>query len=274
MDCHAPVHIPDANRIIRAYSCGKCPSCTQKRVASWVFRLQQELKRSDSAIFLTLTYSDDHVPWTEEGTQTLNYKHHQNFIKSLRKAAIKRADLGGFINKSLKYYAVGEYGEETERPHFHYILFNLLGVHKTPEFLEMVWQKGKTDVLPVTNGTIGYVCGYVHKRHQFETDDPRLPTRAFQSKGLGDNYITPQIKQYYQKKEIPYLQVEGGQKIAMPKYYKDKLYNLDNKAIVNQKVQDHINDPDRQLTAKQRSEIARVEFQKRTSKNIFRRRKN
>ena len=127
--------------------CGKCLPCQKKRRSDWSFRLEQEYLSSDSALFITLTYDDLHLPYqyyknkqiknfeTGETTHqikelqtsdrpTLNKKHLQDYIKRLRNDHTKyiTKELGvsakevKTISKPLRYYAVGEYGTKTQRP--------------------------------------------------------------------------------------------------------------------------------------------------------------
>lgn len=86
--------------------CGKCRGCRLDRCRSWADRMIFELDHSKKAVFLTLTYDDEHVPAflnmeTGEINLTLQQRDFQNFMKRLRKQ---------FKDKDLRYYAVGEYG--------------------------------------------------------------------------------------------------------------------------------------------------------------------
>lgn len=108
--------------------CGKCPECRNRRATGWAFRILQEYKKATTAHFLTLTYDETRVPRNNDtGYATLNKSDVQNFIKRLRKYSKKGT-------KKIRYYAVGEYGSETQRPHYHIIIFNA----KT-ELIEKAW---------------------------------------------------------------------------------------------------------------------------------------
>lgn len=69
-----------------------------------------EKQLHDEACFITLTYSDEFLP--EYGT--LVRKHLTDFFKRLRKS---------LEPKKVRYFAVGEYGDLSGRPHYHVILF-------------------------------------------------------------------------------------------------------------------------------------------------------
>lgn len=198
--------------------CGKCPPCKKRRVDGWVFRLLQEDKISSNAHFITLTYAPKHLPKTRNGLGTLVKSDYQNFMKRLRK----------LTKNKIKYYAVGEYGETFLRPHYHAIIFNV----PDPELYRTAWTLagsliGTVDVGKVSGDSIAYCAGYIDKLQQipkFPRDD-RLKEFSLMSKGLGANYITPATQKYHvQHLNELYLTKSSGHKIAMPKYYRDKLF--------------------------------------------------
>lgn len=230
MQCIAPIILKGSNKshgfASEKVPCGRCPACLQRRAQQWIFRLLQEQKVSDSALFLTLTYDEANVPYVPmTDLMNLRIKDHQDFIKRLRKSST--------CNKAIKYYACGEYGTLSERPHFHSILFNLLGNEKRPEHIANSWQNGEVHALPVTSARIAYVTQYLDKRIERPDGDPRTPEKSLMSKGLGLSYIKPATKAYYKKKLLPYLHIEGNQKISMPRYYRNKIYTEDEQIIVN-----------------------------------------
>lgn len=49
----------------RIVPCGRCLACRNRLRSSWAFRMQQEYKNSDFAIFATLTYHDEFLPIKE-----------------------------------------------------------------------------------------------------------------------------------------------------------------------------------------------------------------
>ena len=97
--------------------CGKCYNCKSRRASTWSTRLLQESKRSTTAHFITLTYDTKYVPITEKGFMSLDKKHLQQFFKRLRQ-------WHGKNHIGIRYYAVGEYGGKTYRPHYHIIIYN------------------------------------------------------------------------------------------------------------------------------------------------------
>jgi len=88
-----------------------------------------EASLHDRNCFLTLTYSDEHLP--------VDYSVHprdlQLFLKRLRKQAYRynlehgitapHRETGELVPRPIKFYACGEYGETTLRPHYHCLIF-------------------------------------------------------------------------------------------------------------------------------------------------------
>lgn len=194
--------------------CGKCPDCLAKRASGWSFRLLQEEKICSSALFLTLTYNTDHVPITNKGYMTLNKTDPQKFMKRLRK----------LHTTTLKYYTVGEYGGKSKRPHYHLILFN---AHEG--LISKAWTLGDIHYGKVTGASIGYCLKYMSKPSQIpqHKNDDRLPEFGLFSKGLGKNYLTINMINYHHAKVLDrmYCTLQDGKKISMPRYYKDKIYD-------------------------------------------------
>lgn len=196
-----------------AVPCGKCPSCYARRASSWSFRLMEEEKISSSSLFLTLTYDTKHVSITQKGFMQIQKRDVQLFFKRLRKTN----------ENKIKYFAVGEYGGKTNRPHYHIILFNA-----KQETIQPSWQLGSVHYGQVTGASIGYTLKYISKLKKIplHKNDDRQPEFALMSKGLGKNYLTPQMVQWH--KNIPnerlYVNLLDGKKCAMPRYYKQKIY--------------------------------------------------
>lgn len=210
--------------------CGRCPPCIKRRVNGWVFRLLQEEKRSTSAYFITLTYDTDYVPITDNGFMTLSPKEYPK-KKDGTYGKTKTCDLTKFFKKLRKlnkskivYYACGEYGGQTERPHYHAIIYNVDNV----DAINTAWGLGNVHIGSVSGNSIGYTAGYINKgkiipKHK---NDDRIPEFSTMSKHIGDNYLTPEIIKYH-KADVNrnYVTLEGGAKTALPKYYRDRIYN-------------------------------------------------
>lgn len=192
MACYNPYKLKDPHPHTgedQFVPCGKCPECTKRAISGWSFRLMKEEQNADSAHFVTLTYDNDHVPLSRSGFMTLVKKDVQNFLKRLR--FIQGATAGE--QQRIKYFAVGEYGSQGMRPHYHLILFNA-----EPTYVVQAWA---LDDKPLGNvffghdcreAAVGYCLKYMHKPKQVpkHRNDDRVPEFRLMSKALGSD-ISP-----------------------------------------------------------------------------------
>jgi hypothetical protein len=133
--------------------------------------------------FVTLTYSQEAIEELKTGS-CLSPVRLTNFLKRLRKQTEARGI-------RFKYFAVGEYGERTWRPHYHLNLFGLSMLHE--ELITRAWSFrgrpiGHCHVVPFSTATARYVTGYILKRMERQTEARELGrTLEFRrmSKGLG-----------------------------------------------------------------------------------------
>lgn len=185
--CEKPIVIKG-----RAFGCGQCLPCLFNRRRIWTHRLILEAHQHEQNAFLTLTYDNEHMPklgsaygkFSELGT--LIPKHLQDFLKRFRKA---------IEPSKIRFYACGEYGDATERPHYHAIIFGfttclhgrtrrVLNTQRADwrrccpqcQLVGNVWGLGDVDLGTVEVDSCQYVAGYVVKK-MTRTDDARLNGR-------------------------------------------------------------------------------------------------
>lgn len=228
MICDSPFYVlpsPAATEKVPV-PCGRCPNCKLRRVNGWVFRCLKEAERSTSSLFVTLTYDVDRVPMSPNGFMTLRKSDFQDFMKRLRKLC---------PDFTLKYYACGEYGTERKRPHYHAIIFNVPDV----AMIDQAWTLdgkliGITQSGTVTGDSIAYTMKYIDKptSKSMHARDDRAPEFALMSKGLGSNYLTDDMIAFH-KADLSrmYLTKPGGHTIAMPRYFRDKIFTDDEKGL-------------------------------------------
>lgn len=173
--------------------CGRCVGCRLERSRQWAIRVVHEASLHERNCFITLTYSDLHLP----DDRGLHYDHFQLFMKRLRK---KYGD-------GIRFYMCGEYGDKLGRPHFHACLFNHDFDDKklwqtTPSGsrlfrssdLESLWPYGFSSIGDVTFESAAYVARYIMKKvggdaadehymfcRSFNRGDIRAPSRVYQN---------------------------------------------------------------------------------------------
>lgn len=133
-----------------------------------------EAMQHDVSSFVTLTYDDEHLP--EDGS--LRPVDMQKFIKRLRRQ----------VNGVIRYFGVGEYGDRSQRPHYHLALFgypfcvgNAIKVKGACQCLSCVtvretWGFGHILIGELNIQSAQYITGYVSKKFT-RPDDQRLAGR-------------------------------------------------------------------------------------------------
>lgn len=228
MVCPNPINIKPKGKDVRIdVPCGKCIFCLERRRSEWTFRIKKELKQAVSAYFLTLTYDDKWIPYTKHDTPTLRKRDFQLFMKKFRKFSKKGISIG-YELKNIKYYAVGEYGSKTIRPHYHAIVMNV--PRETIERLPEIWDKGFTKTGTVTDASIHYVTGYVMAKGTHPAGKAERPF-SLMSKGIGKQYLKNNEK--YHKENGDFMVSNNNYKQVLPRYYKDKIFDFEDKRINN-----------------------------------------
>lgn len=143
--------------------CGRCIGCRLERSRQWATRIMLEAQAHEKTSFLTLTYSEDHLP----NPPSLNYEHFQRFMKRLR------FELG-----PARFFMCGEYGDTTRRPHYHVCLFGHdfsddRVLYRTTDAghalyispaLARLWSYGHCLIGELTFESAAYVARYVLKK--------------------------------------------------------------------------------------------------------------
>lgn len=148
-------------------ACGRCLPCTIAHRRLWTHRLMLESMCHATSSFLTLTYSDEHLP----RDASLNPEHTRLWLMRFRSALIDYSSRQGIAPIRIRYYLVGEYGDQSQRPHYHAALFGV-----GPEFAQIVsstWNMGHIYLAEFNLHTAQYICGYVTKKLTSK-DDTRL----------------------------------------------------------------------------------------------------
>lgn len=121
--------------------------------------------------FITLTYDDEHLPTN----YSVELRAFQLFMKKLRKS------LG---SKKIRYFACGEYGDQTLRPHYHALIFNhgfpdkkLHAVRRGRRYyksdaLNELWPEGQlNEITDLTYQSAAYTARYVMKKINGDRSD-------------------------------------------------------------------------------------------------------
>lgn len=203
--------------------CGKCIGCRLDKSRSWAVRILHEASLWPENSFLTLTYNDANLP----SGGSLNREDIQKFFKRLRKRLANE-------QISIRYFQVGEYGDENQRPHHHVILFNygfpdktlLRNNHGVPIYfsplLEELWPFGFHTIGAVTFDSAAYCARYCLKKiggpkaeEHYKGKAPEFSTMS-RRPGIGAEWIKKFMDDVYNHDRVV---VEHDWICRPPKYY-------------------------------------------------------
>jgi len=196
----------------------------------WAFRSLAEAASHEHNWFATLTYSPEFIP----PRGALCHRDWQLFAKRVRRR------LGPF-----RYLMCGEYGEQTQRPHYHALLFGLdvpdasaFSVRRghsvfRSRILQDLWAKGIVELGTVTPQSARYCSGYVLKDTGCpEVIDDYTGEVITLPKPYGRMSLKPGIGDAWIRKYFPEVLTHGAcyaqdRRFAIPRRFRDILSDLD-----------------------------------------------
>lgn len=146
--------------------CGRCIGCRLERARQWAVRCVKEAQLHEKNCFLTLTYSDENLP----ENRSLRKSDLQKFFKRFRKF---------LVDRKILYFACGEYGDATARPHYHALIFGFefedkkrivvknergFSVHSESPTLRRLWPLGLSSCDGFSFESAAYVARYNLKK--------------------------------------------------------------------------------------------------------------
>lgn len=210
--------------------CGHCIGCRLDHAKQWSIRCCLEASFYDHNYFVTLTYDDEHNP------KHLVKEDLQKFIKKLR-TYLERSG-----KASPRFFANGEYGSSTLRPHYHAIFFNLelddlkyfkttnTGTLYNSDFLTKIWNKGHVVVAEVNYHTCNYVARYIVKGYKGADLEKYGFTNEFilmsRRPGIGFGYFDKNNSNLYDQDKI-YFNFGDFNGSRNPKYFDYLMEKLD-----------------------------------------------
>lgn len=231
------------NNNIRFIPCGKCVACRINKANEWKNRLLCESKERKYKYFITLTYDEENVP------NFLEKSHLKKFLKDLKNYFYYHFD-----KEIPKYFACGEYGEKSFRPHFHLILFtnnkldlvyhsHIKGLdynYYNCDIISKFWKYGFHIITEATTETFTYVCGYTLKKQIKGVQDYQVlniqPPFILVSKNMGKNYYLDNFD-----KVIDNSLTIGSSIIAPTPYFKKYVMTDEQKDLLPVNTDNYIN---------------------------------
>lgn len=234
--------------------CGQCLMCRIEKAKEWQKRIIAESKMHKNNWFITLTYDNENLPVKE----FVKIKFDQDTGEVLEMGEVATAhlvkkDVTDFKKRLLEHYRekyghtgirffyCGEYGEKTQRPHYHIIFFNLpipdLQLYKlnrqgqamyNSKTLTEKWGMGHVVIGSLTYESAGYVARYVLKKQKsnviYEGREKEF-TEMSRKPGIGKSYYEKYKDDIYKydKMLIP-KEFDQSFWTKPPKYF-DELYH-------------------------------------------------
>lgn len=204
--------------------CGQCIGCRLEHSRQWATRMIHEAQMHTHNSFITLTYDKEHLP--QDGS--LKVDHWQRFAKRLRQS------IGPF-----RFFHCGEYGGQTNRPHYHACLFGYdftkdrvllrktlnTNLYTSP-LLQQIWGNGYVTVGDLTYQSAAYVARYclkkitgdLAKKVHYGDRRPEYVTMS-RRPGIGSTWYEKFHTDVFPSDEV----VHNGKKFKPPRYYDEKL---------------------------------------------------
>lgn len=203
------------------YPCGQCLPCRINRRRLWTHRLLLEQRSHEWSSFWTLTYDKENYPVNG----SLDPPEITKWLKRLREKA----------QRPLRYYLIGEYGDQTNRAHYHAALF---GLHYAENSLiAQTWGRGFCHGGELNAQSAAYLTGYVTKKMTYH-DDSRLNgrhpefARMSRNPGIGALAIPVVatalgsrfgVKSVAESGDVPLALMHGRSSLPLGRYLRRKL---------------------------------------------------
>lgn len=220
--------VNDTRTLYIPVGCQKCMECKKQKASGWSVRLQEDIKKNKNAKFVTLTFSEESLVELNEGIRGLEGYELENEIakKGVRRFLERWRKKYG---KSVRHWLVTELGQKsTERIHIHGLIWT-----DEEEDIKKIWKYGivtigdkkKENNSYVSAKTINYIVKYINK---VDEKHKEYNSRIFTSSGIGSNYIeglNSKNNKYKGKDTKEVYTTKSGLKIAMPTYWRNKIYS-------------------------------------------------
>lgn len=227
-------------------NCGKCEGCRASQRRDWGIRIYHETQMHPRNSFLTLTYNDENLP----ADGKIDKEHFRQFIRKLHR----------YTTAKLRYFGCGEYGERTNRPHYHAIIFgedfrdNSYDVNDSlygNAVLDRIWGNGQITIGPAESGSCMYTANYVSKKTGC-TDTFALQSRT---PPLGKSWVR---KHHDNLRRLETVQVQG-QELPIPKVYLEWLKGVESFQHIKENRRTNVKIlNDRKLYAKRKNLISKA----------------
>lgn len=236
-------HMNDKRVSLVPIGCQECMECRKQKAREIQVRLLEDIRHNKHGIYIALTFSNEE--YTKlirliEKRDKKNSRKLEGYDKDneLITIAVRRFTerYRKKYEKTIRHWLISELGHgETEHIHLHgivwiepnkYIKESHLSIKELQkEFIEKYWKYGDVWVGDYVNEkTVNYCTKYVTK---IDKEHKYYKSKILSSKGIGKDYmIRTDVKKnkYNGEKTREYYTTRNGYKIALPKYWRNKIY--------------------------------------------------
>lgn len=188
--------------------------------------------------FVTLTYSDEELPGTDRFPGgNLAPKDLQDWLKRFRKSVEPM---------KIRFFAVGEYGDQTERPHYHAAIFGfptcsygysrystrITSCCPSCDNIKSTWGKGNVLLGVLETSSAQYIAGYVTKKMTAKDDDrlqgrhpefARMSLRPGIGAGMMDEVASTLLGLEDSHGDVPSAVRHGARLLPLGRYLRKRL---------------------------------------------------
>lgn len=236
-------HLKDKRFKYVPIGCGECIECRKQKANEWIIRLQEEIE-GKKYTFVTLTFSNDSLEEIKEaileeyfdvdtGEQIKEIEDNEDIVSenNIATKAVRR-----FLErwrkkkgKSVRHWLITEKGHTgTERIHLHGLINS-----DDKEFIKNTWRYGFVYIGDYVNEkTIQYISKYVTK---VDTKHRDFKGKILCSKGIGNNFFNKnksKLNKFNEELTKEYITNKQGYKLGLPIYYRNNLYNEDEREML------------------------------------------
>lgn len=128
--------------------CNKCVFCRERNVSAQLGRLIIASYPTFHCYFVSLTIDEEHFTDNLHGVERddlnplVNYLNHSNIRHGTK----------------FQYFFTSEYGETSDRPHYHALLYNFKDRHQVDDILDKYYTKGNVKVDDVNLARFRYIA--------------------------------------------------------------------------------------------------------------------
>lgn len=238
-----------------AYGCGQCLPCRINKRRIWSHRIMLEALCHSQNSFLTLTIEDKNLTLvssvaTRNVHSSLDPDSLKNFLKRMRTA---------LAPVRVRFFAVGEYGDTSFRPHYHVCLFGYqsclrgrtvrkIGTTEPDwanccrqcELVGRKWGLGNVDLGELNPSTASYCAEYTTKK-MTKKDDARLDGRypefsrmSRQNGGIGSDAMWEVASSMLrfnldERADVPSALNHGKRQLPLGRYLQGRLREMNGK---------------------------------------------